>query len=203
VASAEHQPQAEQKFAGEGERADRGRVALDEDAPETVGEVAQPGDDEQNAEDPGHEARPVGQVPEGEQAEAEQDEAGVPDVGERVDPQQRQGMQLTRVEDREVGPVTQQAQDSDELGDGDQEHPGEHDPEPCGEHRDGPADRAEHPEQCPGHHHVEHDHQEQADDAEAEHALGGENVSGGRLRVPLRQQSLHGDEVAEHRQGDH
>ena len=60
-------------------------VAGYEHGAEAVNEVSEPGDDQKDADDLGHEPRPVGEVADKQQVDAEKDQAGVPDVGERVD----------------------------------------------------------------------------------------------------------------------
>ena len=76
----DEQPEDEHGFADEGDPGDVEGVAGYEHGAETVDEVADSGDDEQDPDDLGDEPGPVGEVADQEQVDAEQDETGVPDV---------------------------------------------------------------------------------------------------------------------------
>ena len=90
---------------------------------EAVEEVTDTRDGDKGTQQPGDIARRVRQVANDEQVEAEQDETAVPDIGEGVDPQERQGVQLTSDENGQVTGATEQVEHSDELADGNEEDP--------------------------------------------------------------------------------
>ena len=97
-----------------------------------------------------------------------------------------------------------QAERSEELADGDHEHPGVGDSEPRRELRQSVAHGLEHAVQRPCDDDIEDGHEVQAQDAEPEHALVAGDVLGCPCGIPRNHEPLDGDEVSkgrEHRHG--
>jgi hypothetical protein len=161
--SPNHEPQRQQELADERERRDIDPRAIREQRSDRVDHVAETGNGEKNAQEPGDVARAVREIADDEQVDTEQEEAGRPDVAEIVYPRERLDLQLVPAEHGKIVVATEQTQHSDQLADRNQVHRNQvhrcvDEPEPRREHRDAPARGTEHPVQRPRDDDVERDH---------------------------------------------